>query len=319
MNSTADTQTAARTITVDSDSAGQRLDNFLLRELRGVPKTRIYRIVRKGEVRVNKGRVKPDYRLCAGDLLRIPPIRVAAAPVVPVPSQSLRQQLEAAILFENKALIAIDKPAGLAVHGGSGVSLGLIESLRQLRPDEPNLELVHRLDRDTSGCILVAKRRSVLKELHRMLRESEMEKAYLALVAGRWPARRQRVEERLLKVALPSGERIVRVSVDGKRARTDYRVLERLDGATLIEARPVTGRTHQIRVHCQAVGCAIIGDDKYGSDAVNAQFRERGLKRLFLHARRLGFTFDGESIQLEAPLAPELAAVLRGLGSTAPW
>ncbi len=319
MSSLPDAPRAVQFVSVDGEDAGQRIDNYLLRVLRGVPKTRIYRILRKGEVRVNKGRIKPDYRLCEGDVLRIPPIRIADAPKVPVPSANLRDQLAAAVLYEDEDLLAMNKPSGLAVHGGSGVSLGLIESLRQLRPDDRHLELVHRLDRDTSGCILISKRRSVLKELHRMLREGHIDKTYYALVGGHWPARRLQVNDKLLKTELPSGERIVRVSIDGKTALTRYAVLERLEGATLIEAKPVTGRTHQIRVHCQAAGYPILGDDKYGNDAANAAFRGKGLRRLFLHARRLEFKLNDKKININAGLSDDLQAVIKTLGAHQRW
>ncbi|MGB0734265.1 MAG: 23S rRNA pseudouridine(955/2504/2580) synthase RluC [Pontibacterium sp.] len=296
--------TSVRFVTVPSELGGQRIDNFLRTELKGVPKSLIYRILRKGEVRVNKKRIKPEYKLQGGDIIRIPPVRVAerkeAAPV----NDGLAQRLESAILFENDGIIVVNKPSGIAVHGGSGISLGLIEAFRQMRPQSKFLELVHRLDRDTSGCIMIAKKRSVLKFMHASLQTGRVTKIYHALVDGRWPDRRERVDVPLQKNELRSGERVVRVDPDGKASLTQYRVLKRISSlATLVEARPITGRTHQIRVHCQYAGHAIIGDEKYGLDDTNKLMREKGIKRLFLHAAELRFPLpDGERITVHAPL-----------------
>lgn len=308
----------ARLLEIDENSVGQRLDNFLMRELKGVPKTRLYRALRKGEVRVNKGRVKADYRLAAGDIVRIPPIRVPAeGEPIKVPRGRL-EALSRQILYEDDGLLVINKPSGLAVHGGSGIRIGLIESLRQLRPDARYLELVHRLDRDTSGLILVAKRAAILRELHRQLRGKDMDKRYVALVAGKWPNATRRVEAPLEKNTLQSGERMVRVSKEGKAALTEFSVLERFPGATLVEARPVTGRTHQIRVHARHAGHPLLGDDKYSNESSEALTRKLGLKRLFLHARSLHFTLpeSGEH-NLEAPLEESLQRLLDTLRSNA--
>lgn len=307
-----------RLVAVDAGSAGQRVDNFLLRELKGVPKSRIYNLLRRGEVRVNKGRVKAEYRLQDGDQVRIPPVRTAAAEVAPTgaPSQGLQQRLTAAILFEDDGLLVLDKPAGLAVHGGSGLSYGLIEALRAMRPEARFLELVHRLDRDTSGCIMVAKKRSALVALHAALRGDGVDKRYLALVAGQWARARRRVAAPLEKNTLQSGERMVRVSTAGKEALTEFQVIEQFAQATLVEARPITGRTHQIRVHAQYAGHPLACDDKYGDREADVRFREQGLRRLFLHAHSLSFDWQGGRLQLKAELEPELARFLQTLRSS---
>jgi 23S rRNA pseudouridine955/2504/2580 synthase len=307
-----------RLVVIDAGSAGQRVDNFLLRELKGVPKSRIYNLLRRGEVRVNKGRVKAEYRLQDGDQVRIPPVRSAVAEATPggAPSQGLQQRLTAAILFEDDGLLVLDKPAGLAVHGGSGLSYGLIEALRAMRPEARFLELVHRLDRDTSGCIMVAKKRSALVALHAALRGDGVDKRYLALVAGQWPRGRRRVAAPLEKNTLQSGERMVRVSTGGKEALTEFEVIEQFAESTLVEARPITGRTHQIRVHAQYAGHPLACDDKYGDREADARFRERGLRRLFLHAHSLSFDWHGSRLQLKAELEPELARFLQTLRSS---
>lgn len=301
---------------VSDDEAGQRIDNFLLARLKGVPKSRIYRLLRKGEVRVNKGRIKPEYRLVGGDSVRVPPIRREEAPAVPVPDAALRNLLGASILMETPDLLVVDKPAGLAVHGGSGVSLGLIEALRASRPD-PFLELVHRLDRGTSGCLLVARKRSSLRDLQRQLRQGEVEKTYLCLVNGVWPKGLDRIDAPLRKLTQPSGDQYVRPDVSGKAAVTHFRVVRRLGTHTLLEVRLETGRTHQIRVHCQLAGHPLVGDDKYGNDAENLRARALGLKRMFLHAHRLRFReLDGNAVTVESPLPGELADFLERLGET---
>lgn len=303
-----------RHVTVDEESSGQRLDNFLLRELKGVPRTRLYKAVRKGEVRVNKGRVKVDYRVVSGDVVRIPPLHQPAPSAPASIPRKLAAQLDRQVVFESDDLLVINKPSGLAVHGGSGLSFGLIECLRQMRPDARYLELVHRLDRDTSGVILIAKRAATLRELHRQLREKHMDKRYLALVAGKWPNSLRMVEAPLEKNTLQSGERMVRVSKEGKRAATKFSVLERLPGATLIEASPITGRTHQIRVHAQHAGFPLLGDAKYSYDTTEAFARQIGLKRLFLHAASLRFSLpDSPPMLLEAPLDSSLEAILEKL------
>lgn len=302
---------AVQMLEITEHHAGQRIDNFLLTYLKGVPKSRVYRILRKGEVRVNRSRIKADYRLQAGDQVRIPPIRVAEREVPPGPSPRLQQLLEGSILFEDDSMLVINKPAGLAVHGGSGVSLGLIESLRAARPDQPFLELVHRLDRETSGCLMVAKKRSALRHLQDEMREGRVKKVYQALVCGRWPKGMKRVDVPLRKNELKSGERVVRVDGEGKASVTHFAVLERFDRHTLVEATLETGRTHQIRVHSQFAGCPLAGDDKYGDEECNRQLRQSGLKRMFLHAVKLQLKGpDGQKLSIEAPIPEELGNVL---------
>ncbi|WP_264300109.1 23S rRNA pseudouridine(955/2504/2580) synthase RluC [Microbulbifer hainanensis] len=301
-------------LTVPDELAGQRIDNFLQSRLKGVPRSRIYRILRKGEVRVNKGRVKAEYKLQAGDVVRVPPIRAAEQAPAAVAGDQLRQLVEESILYDDKGLLVINKPAGLAVHGGSGVRLGLIETLRQMYPESPFIELVHRLDRDTSGAIMVARKRKVLQHIQAELRAGRIGKSYLALAAGKWPRGRRVVEAPLKKNTLKSGERMVSVNPEGKPSETRFQVLERFKGATLVAAEPVTGRTHQIRVHAQFVGCPLAGDAKYTDDAVNREFREFGLKRLFLHSQLVRCTLpDGEKVEVKAPLSAELESVLQSL------
>lgn len=305
-------QTKVRFTTVSADEAGQRLDNYLLARLKGVPKSMIYRIVRKGEVRVNKGRIKPDYKLKENDQVRIPPVRVSKEDALPNPKLDQIAMLESVILYEDDILMVINKPSGLAVHGGSGLKFGLIEGLRSLRPQQKFLELVHRLDRDTSGVILVAKKRSALRSLHEQLRMKSMDKRYVALVAGKWPANKKKVNAPLQKNTLQSGERMVRVDSNGKESLTRFEVIERFDNATLVEAEPVTGRTHQIRVHAQYAGHAIACDDKYGEAAFDHYAQSLGLSRLFLHARSLAFIHPREesTLRIEAPLDKNLEQVL---------
>ncbi|MDY6921695.1 MAG: 23S rRNA pseudouridine(955/2504/2580) synthase RluC [Pseudomonadota bacterium] len=313
MNSTEKRPSVAM-VTVSEDQEDQRLDNFLLGQLKGVPKSAVYRMIRKGEVRVNKGRSRPEYRLRPGDRVRVPPARTRPDAAQPFVGEALKARLNAAILYEDDGLLVLDKPSGLAVHGGSGLSLGVIEALRQMRPGQRFLELVHRLDRDTSGCLMVAKKRSVLKALHRDLREGRVHKTYLALVWGRWNGLEHRVEAPLSKQHLGSGERVVRVASDGKPSLTVFRQVRLYTRATLVEAEPVTGRTHQIRVHAQYAGHPIAGDDKYLPREPAAYFEGQGLKRLFLHAARLELAAeDGVRRCFEAPLPGELAQVLGGL------
>ena len=306
----------ARFVEIDAGSAGQRIDNFLLRELKGAPRSLIYRLLRKGEVRVNKGRVKAYYKLERGDQVRIPPLRLAVREGAPAGTR-LQREIGGAILFEDPRLIVLNKPAGIAVHGGSGISNGVIEALRALRPDERQLELVHRLDRDTSGCLLVSRRRSALRALHELQRAGDIDKRYLALVAGTPGKRRFEVKLPLRKNILKSGERMVRVDDSGKPARTRFQVRETFDDYTLVEATLLTGRTHQIRVHLQSVGLPIVGDPKYGDDAVNARAARQGFRRMFLHAGRLRFRLPGDSdgLRLEAPLDAACEAWLRRLRS----
>jgi 23S rRNA pseudouridine955/2504/2580 synthase len=293
-----------RLVEVAPELAGQRIDNFLITYLKGVPKTLIYRILRKGEVRVNKGRIKPEYKLQAGDIVRVPPVRVPERDE-PVPvAQGLLQRLEAAIVHEDKGLIVLNKPAGIAVHGGSGLSFGVIEAFRQLRPDAKELELVHRLDRDTSGLLMIAKKRSMLRHLHEQLRGDGVDKRYMALVRGNWPTAQKQVRAPLLKSNLRSGERMVEVNDEGKEALTLFKVLRRFgDFATMVEARPITGRTHQIRVHALHAGHCIAGDPKYGDEDFSREIRDLGGKRLFLHAYALTVPLpDGGELKLEAPV-----------------
>lgn len=312
---------AVRHITVDEESAGQRLDNFLIRELKGVPKTHIYRIIRSGEVRRNKGRVGADDRVVVGDVLRIPPIRLseraedkAANPAPP---------REFPVVFEDDAFMAIDKPAGVAVHGGSGVSFGVIEQMRQARPQARLLELVHRLDRETSGLLLIAKKKSALKALQDQFRERETGKTYLALVKGSWPTQRKVLDQPLHKYLLPDGERRVRVTTpddpNGMRSISLVRVIARqvaptglppglVDGFSLLEVTIKTGRTHQIRVHLASAGHPIAGDDKYGDFELNRELSRLGWRRMFLHAWRLRLTHPvtGNPLELHAELPTEL-------------
>ncbi|HRL98247.1 MAG TPA: RluA family pseudouridine synthase [Acidovorax sp.] len=322
---------AARLVEVDENSAGQRLDNFLIRHLKGVPKTHVYRIIRSGEVRINKGRASADTRVEAGDVVRVPPVRISDKVVEkaerPAPAR------EFPVLLEDDHLIAIDKPAGVAVHGGSGVSFGVIEQLRQARPGAKFLELVHRLDRETSGILLVAKKRSALTHLQDQFRERETGKTYLALVTGTWPATKKVIDLPLHKYlqAGPegtsgAGERRVRVTTaddpDGMRSITLVKVRgtvaarpeQGLPEMSLLEVTIKTGRTHQIRVHLASQGHAIVGDDKYGDFELNKRLQKQGMKRMFLHAWRLQFSHpaSGERIELRAELPPELAAFLPG-------
>ena len=301
---------AVKWLVVDEESAGQRLDNFLMRHLKGVPKTHVYRIIRSGEVRINKGRCSADSRVEAGDEVRVPPVRVSEKVLVkaahPAPAR------EFPLLLEDDHLLAIDKPAGVAVHGGSGVSFGVIEQLRQARPQAKLLELVHRLDRETSGILLVAKKRSALKNLQDQFRERETGKTYLALVQGEWPARLKVIDQPLHKYLLPDGERRVKVTnqddPDGMRSITLVKVAQRLQGCTLLEVTIKTGRTHQIRVHLASNGHPIAGDDKYGDFEWNKALPKQGLKRMFLHAWRLQFNHPatGERVALQADLPTEL-------------
>ena len=298
---------SASRVPIGEDSAGQRIDNYLTRILKGVPKSHIYRILRSGEVRVNSGRVGPDYRLQAGDLVRIPPIRTAQKTPVKGPSGA---GFKPDILFEDEALLVINKPAGMAVHGGSGVSFGVIEALRHARPEGKFLELVHRLDRETSGVLMLAKKRAALVELHRQLQAGETEKRYHTLVQGKWTERRRVVELSLEKYVLSSGERRVSVGAEGDRAVTVFRLERRVGPYSLLDAELKTGRTHQIRVHLSHLGFPILGDDKYGDFVLNKTLAKQGLKRMFLHARRAVIThpLSRDRVTLDAPLPEELQA-----------
>jgi 23S rRNA pseudouridine955/2504/2580 synthase len=295
---------------IDAESAGQRLDNFLIRHCKGVPKSHLYKAIRNGEVRVNKGRIAADYRLLQGDTVRVPPLRL------PAPNES-RPVPPAVfpVVYEDDALLVIDKPAGTAVHGGSGVSFGVIEQLRASRPEAPMLELAHRLDRETSGLLMVAKKRSALVALHDMLRESRGRKRYLALVVGDWVNDRQHLRQPLLKWLTAAGERRVKVDPAGKAAHTIISLKKRYGRYTLLEAELRTGRTHQIRVHLAASGYPIVGDEKYGRDEVRAQFAKQGFNRMFLHAAHLEIPhpLTGELLDLHAPLPPACEQLLESL------
>jgi len=291
-------------IDVTEDEAGQRIDNYLIARLKGVPKSHVYRIVRSGEVRINSKRVEASQKVAAGDRIRVPPVRVAERGEPEVPPH-----YKLPVLFEDEWLLAIDKPAGIAVHGGSGVAHGVIESLRSMRPDARFLELVHRLDRETSGILLVAKKRQALTGLHEMLRSRDMDKRYLAGVAGRFRNELQRVRLALAKRIAPDGGKRVSVSDEGQEAETVFRLVERRDEASLLEAELLTGRTHQIRVHLAHLKHPVLGDDKYGDFELNKALRKKGLKRMFLHASRLTFAHPvtDERVVIESALPADLA------------
>ena len=290
-------------VTVDESKEGQRLDNFLSNQLKGLPKGRIYKMIRTGEVRINKGRCKPDSRVSAGDIVRIPPVDLAPTKEA-IAHRGIQMKLSVALLYEDEDVLVLNKPSGLAVHGGSGLSTGLIEQLRLARPNEKFLELVHRLDRETSGCLLVARRPSALRRLHQQLRDQDkgLQKRYLALVAGKWPQYLVDVEAPLEKFER-GGERIVQVTERGKPSHTRIRPLEVLDGCTLVEAEPVTGRTHQIRVHASYHKHAVLGDTKYQHDDSRDQWRQRGINGLCLHSRSIGFqAASGHQVTVVAPI-----------------
>lgn len=307
-------------ILIDADYAGQRLDNFLFRELSTIPKSRIYRALRKGEVRVNKGRVKENYRLKEGDSVRLPPLVAASKEAVPqYIADKLGESLQDKVLYENDHLLILNKPAGMAVHGGSGIQAGVIEALRQSY-DQKNLELVHRLDRETSGCLLIAKKYSVLRQLHQLWRERAVEKTYLALVKGRWPERLKEVNLPLRKFVLVSGERMVKVDEEnGQEALTLFKPLKHYPEATLLKVQLTTGRTHQIRVHTASMGYPVIGDDKYGKQQFNSIMQGMGCSQMFLHAMALRFQspIDQQTIFVEAPLPQGLQDFLDKLGKEA--
>ena len=299
-----------RFITIDSDQAHQRIDNFLFTQLKGVPKSRIYRMLRKGEVRVNQGRIAASYKLQAEDVIRIPPVRIAQ-PGIPSSAPG-GAWLENRILYEDEAIVLLNKPASMAVHGGSGIAHGVIEALRHRRPETAFLELAHRLDKGVSGCLLIAKKRSVLRHLHSSFRNDQVDKRYLALVLGNFPKTPQSVAVPLLKFVKQGGERMVKVAPDGKAARTEFRCLSSNRALSFIEAKPLTGRTHQIRVHAAYLGHPIAGDERYGVAAENAVLRRTGLKRIFLHAVSLSFIHpqSEERLTVEAPLDQELLDTL---------
>jgi len=310
----------ASLIEIDESCSGQRIDNFLFTKLKGVPKSHIYRILRSGEVRVNGGRSQPSRKLDSGDVVRIPPLRLPERDEPQLPGNLLRGRLEQRILFEDDSFMVVNKPAGMAVHGGSGLAYGIIEAMRTIRPELRFIELVHRLDRDTSGCLLLAKKRSALRYLHELFRsEHDVEKIYLALLSGVWARKQQLVDAPLKKNTLKSGERIVRIAADGKQAQTHFRRVKKLSGATLVDAQLLTGRTHQIRVHAQSIGHPLAGDERYGDEKLNAGFRSQGLKRLFLHAAKLSFKHPatGKIFSIEAPLENDLQQYLDFLATLA--
>jgi 23S rRNA pseudouridine955/2504/2580 synthase len=301
---------------VGEDEAGQRLDNYVHKRLGAIPRSRVYRVIRKGEVRVNGRRAGPETRVQLGDKVRIPPIRVAPPDEPARPGKDLVERIAAAVVFEDERLLVLDKPAGVAVHGGSGVSFGIIEALRAKRPEE-TLELVHRLDRDTSGCLLVARRPAALRTLHQLLREEGFDKRYLVLVRGKWELGSKRIDAPLRTDTRVGGERTVRVAASGKASLSEFRPVQFFGRtATLMEVTLRTGRTHQIRVHAAHAGHPVAGDDKYGDATFNAEMSALGLKRMFLHAHSVSFAWpSGNEFSINTPLPPELAAVLDALAS----
>ncbi len=304
---------AARVVVVEAADAGQRIDNFLVRHMKGVPRSHLYRVLRTGQVRVNRGRIRAHYRLQAGDEVRIPPF--AGTPARPGPTPAGFAWVRERILYRDPDLLVLDKPAGVAVHAGSGIAYGVIEGLRALYPDERTLELAHRLDRGTSGCLMVTRSRAALRTVHRALREGRVEKRYLALVAGRWEGGAREIHAPLQRNVLRGGERMVEVDDAGKAARSRFRPVTRYRQATLMEVTLSTGRTHQIRVHAAHAGHPVAGDSKYGDAAFNRRMRAAGLRRLFLHAQFVALD-PGDGARLwsaSAPLPPELRAVLETL------
>ncbi|HEX2138805.1 MAG TPA: RluA family pseudouridine synthase [Woeseiaceae bacterium] len=307
-----ESRTGVRKVEIDAEDAGQRIDNFLRKQLPGVPKSRMYRLLRRGEVRINGSRTRADYRLQQGDQVRIPPARLRPAGSPPPAGAAAR--LAERVLFEDDRLLVLDKPGGTAVHGGSGISHGVIEQLRFARPELKDLSLVHRLDRETSGCLVLAKRRSALRSLHASFREGRVEKNYLALVAGDWQSGEQLVEAPLYVRNRAGGERHVVVSPEGKPAATRFRLSRRYDGRwSLMQCQPLSGRTHQIRVHAAHAGHPLVVDERYGDSTANALAKKQGLERLFLHAQSIAFPDDhGNELHFTAPLAPELERFLNG-------
>ena len=301
--------TQVRKVSIDSDLAGQRIDNFLRRELPGVPKGRLYRLLRRGEVRVNGGRIRAEYKLQEGDEVRLPPVRIRAEG--DAPSAGLAARLADRVLFEDKYLLVIDKPTGIAVHGGSGISHGVIELLRHARPDLRDLSLVHRLDRETSGCLVLAKRRSALRTLHALFRDGVVEKNYLALAIGDWQLGEQLIDEPLLVQNRSGGERHVIVNKEGKQAQTRIQLSRTYGQYSLLQCSPLTGRTHQIRVHAQYVGFPLAGDERYGDAQENKKAKALGLPRLFLHAQSIAFPdTSGNEQHFTSPLASDLERFL---------
>ncbi|MBP6563034.1 MAG: 23S rRNA pseudouridine(955/2504/2580) synthase RluC [Neisseriaceae bacterium] len=300
-------------LTVTEEDAAQRLDNFLIKVLKGVPKSHIHRIIRAGEVRINKKRSDATYRLQINDIVRVPPVKIAERALNPQKNPAPARDFP--IVFEDEYLLVINKPAGVAVHGGSGISFGVIEQLRQARPEARYLELVHRLDKDTSGLLMIAKKRSALVKLHELIRQNVPQKKYFALGLGQWPKDVSHVKLPLLKYQGANGEKMVRVNDDGQYAHTLFTVEQQYQQFTLVEANLKTGRTHQIRVHMQASGCPIAGDERYGDYERNKQLAKQGFKRMFLHAHELALPHPvtGEPLVINAPLPKELSQFLKGL------
>jgi 23S rRNA pseudouridine955/2504/2580 synthase len=302
--------------TITEQEAGQRIDNLLMRHFKTVPRSRVYRLLRKGEVRVNRKRVDAEYRVAAGDEVRLPPVRIDRSSEPGRPSSSLQELIERAVIYQDKHLLVIDKPSGVAVHGGSGMSHGVIEALRASRPRE-TLELVHRLDRDTSGCLAVARDRATLTSLHALIRESGMHKTYLGLVSGSWQLGTKRIDAPLATDDRRHGERHVRVAAAGKDSVSVFKPVQFFGSlATLMEIDIPTGRTHQIRVHAAFAGHPLLGDDKYGDRERNAELKRHGLRRIFLHAHSIAFDWPGTGVpfHVSAPLPAELAAVIDTIG-----
>lgn len=307
-------QLTVKFVEITSEHSDQRIDNYLFTLLKGVPKSRIYRIIRKGEIRINGSRIKPDYKLNEGDKIRIPPVRIAEREAFILPSKKLQYLLEKNILYEDDALLVLNKPSGLAVHGGSGIKFGLIEALRLIRPKTDYFELAHRIDRETSGCLIVAKKRSSLRYLQEQMRNRRISKVYRALATGKWPRGIKRIDLPLMAFEQKTGEKIVRVNPKGKKSVTIFSVMKRYRNFTLLEASLETGRTHQIRVHAQHIGCPLAGDSKYGLDDINKDIRKSGLKRMFLHAFKIGFSLPcGKNIFIEAPMPSDLSEHLMEL------
>lgn len=308
-------KTTVRYVRISSDQESQRIDNFLINQLKGMPKSHIYRLLRKGEVRVNKKRISPFYKLQAGDEVRLPPVFLAEKAKLVPPSQQTMTRLSDRVLYEDDDLIIINKPSGMSVHAGSTVRVGVIEAMRHLYPKLPNLELVHRLDSETSGCLMLAKRKRVLRELHELLREGKVTKIYWALTKGKWKRSEVHVNLPLHKDYREGGKHVVRVNAEGKHALTVFNTLKQFTEASLMEVKLFTGRTHQIRVHAQHQGHSIAGDDRYGDADFNKYAKSKGVKRLFLHARSLDFILPstGQQITVMAPLDDDLEQVIEHL------
>jgi len=302
-------------VEINAQNAGQRIDNFLLTQLKGVPKGHIYKIIRKGEVRVNKGRIKQTYKLQYGDSVRIPPVSLEKKKELPAPGRSLLTLIKDSIIFEDATLLAINKPSGIAVHGGSGISYGIIEAIRALKPEEKFLELIHRIDKDTSGCLLIAKKRSTLLAIQDLLRNRQTDKRYLALLCGKPDFKQTKVTAPLLREELKSGERFVRVDAKGKESTSFFKIIQQFNDSALVEVTIITGRTHQIRVHAKYLGHNVVADSKYSNYACNQRYKYKGLKRLFLHSSQISFTYPetGKTLTIKAPLSADLEHFLSTL------